>query len=477
MKKLILFLGLLNLLAVEVCSCNQNFNYDSLGNRPSERTLNFYALNDFHGAYLYDESYEQTGLSRIGNFLINKKNNDPENTIILSSGDMFQGGAESNITYGEIIIESMNAIGFDSMTIGNHEFDWGIDRLNEMTELMDFPLLGCNVFNASDSKLASFLEPSTVVERDGIRIGIVGSIMPNIGNDILATISNQFVYAQSLDLIKEEVNKLRNIEGCEVVVLSTHDGNYDYYESLATDEYVDAVFLGHDHRRKEGSYEDDNNTPYIEGANYGSYVSHISLDLKLVDGKYVVIHSDAENIETLGNSDFNNESTLLNDIYDTFREEIESIRDEVLFVFPNSVSKNKFGNFLVKSLLTYTNEVLATQNEYSYIYATMSLMNSGGIRDDIPAGEFTYGNLLRIYPFENVLCILEVDNSIYDMVSNPGYKYEIDNLKDKEYSYISTIDYVAYQSSYQNIAHNVIPTLITARDIVANELRTNGFSE
>ncbi|MDD7621926.1 MAG: hypothetical protein SOY33_01565, partial [Candidatus Onthovivens sp.] len=61
-----------------------------------ERTLNFYALNDFHGAFMYDESYNQTGLSKIGQFLTTKKEKDPENTIILSSGDMFQGGAESN---------------------------------------------------------------------------------------------------------------------------------------------------------------------------------------------------------------------------------------------------------------------------------------------------------------------------------------------------------------------------------------------
>ena len=78
-----------------------------------ERTLNFYALNDFHGAFMYDESYNQTGLSKIGQFLTTKKENDPENTIILSSGDMFQGGAESNITRGKIIIDSIEIVYVD----------------------------------------------------------------------------------------------------------------------------------------------------------------------------------------------------------------------------------------------------------------------------------------------------------------------------------------------------------------------------
>ena len=84
MKKILSFFGSATLLLFQVTSCNpNNFTYDTLGERPNERTLNFYALNDFHGAFLYDEAYEQTGLSRIGNYLINQKENDPENTFII----------------------------------------------------------------------------------------------------------------------------------------------------------------------------------------------------------------------------------------------------------------------------------------------------------------------------------------------------------------------------------------------------------
>lgn len=479
MKKILSFFGLTTLLLFQVTSCNSNdFTYDTLGERPNERTLNFYALNDFHGAFLYDEDYEQTGLSRIGNYLINQKENDPENTFIISSGDMFQGGAESNITYGEVIIEAMNAIDFDSMTIGNHEFDWGVERLEIMADQMDFPFLGINIFNKDDNSRPSFLSPSTVVEREGIRVGIIGSIMPGIEDDILATISNQFLYDQSLDLIKEEATRLREIEHCEVVVLSTHDGNESYYETLANDDYIDALFLGHDHRYKEGTFNDEDNTPYVEGGNYGSYVSHISLNLKLVNGNYEVIHSSVENIETFGNSSFNEESSLVNAVYDEFKDEIESIRDEVLYVFPNSLSRSKFGNYLVEALLNYTNNVLTKEDEYKDIYVTKALMNSGGIRDSISAGEFTYGDLLRVYPFENVLCILKVDPSDYDFVPNPGYMYEIDSSNNYNGSkYIATIDYVAYQSSYSMLSEEIIPTLVTARDIVANELKTNGYYE
>lgn len=478
MRKFLSILGILSLITLEATSCNtKEFQYSDLGERPNERTLNFYALNDFHGAYLYDEDYEQIGLSRIGNYLIDKKTDDPENTFIISSGDMFQGGAESNITYGEVVIESMNAIGFDSMTIGNHEFDWGIEKIEEMNEQMNFPLLGINIFYASDNKRPNFLKSSTVVEREGIRVGIIGSIMPGIGDDILATISNQFLYSESIKLIQEEAEKLREIEHCEVVVLSTHDGSEWYYESLADEGYVDAVFLGHDHKQKEGTYK-TNNVPYVEGANYGSYLSHISLDLKIVDGTYEVINSTVENIETFGNLDFNDESIEVNNVYATFKKEIESIRDEVLFTFPNTISKNKFGNFIAKCLVTYCQEELIKDDNYQNVYVTKGLMNSGGVRSNIQSGEFTYGDLIRVYPFENVLVILKVKSELYDIIPSSGYLYETENInKDEEYSYVATIDYIAYQNSYQNMTDELITTLITARDIVAHELKTNGYIE
>ena len=280
LKKGLSYIFVTFLSLITIASCQNKVSYDELGERIEERTLNFYALNDFHGAYLYDEDYKQVGLSRIGNYLINEKNNNFDNTFIISSGDMFQGGAESNITYGEVVIETMNQIGFDSMTIGNHEFDWGEEKLEEMASKMDFPLLGINVFHASTNKRPYYLSSSTVINKEGINVGIIGSIMPGIEEDILATIADDFIYDESIELIKEEATYLRNEEKCEIVILSTHDGEYERYLELV--DYIDALFLGHDHNLKSGYLDETNKkVPYIEGKNYGSYLSNISLDLKL----------------------------------------------------------------------------------------------------------------------------------------------------------------------------------------------------
>ena len=478
MKKIISIVLVGLFAGFSIISCGKED--EDLGEKVEKRTLNFYALNDFHGAFLYDEENEQTGLSRIGEFLINQKENDPENTFIISSGDMFQGGAESNITHGEVVIEAMNEIGFDSMTIGNHEFDWGEETLKEMASKMDFPLLGINVFyeeegneNISSLTRPSYIFPSTIVKKEGIKVGIIGSIMQNIDDSIIATIADDFYFSYSLDLIREEATRLKNEENCDIVVLSTHDGSYRTYEDLS--DVIDAVFLGHDHNRVEGKY--DNGVPYVEGLNYGTYLSHISLDLTLQNNHYEVISSDVNNIDTF--STFLTNSPQIDSIYEKFEDIIVPIRDEVLFTFETSISKRNFGKYIAQSLLDYSQDILDVDFDIS-----MGAINSGGgVRDTVAKGEFAYGDLIKVYPFENALCILKVNPSdyvrIYQNASGLYKAFENDLgspiVNDDGYSYIATVDYVAYQASYPKIEILEYPSIL-CRDIVANNLKTNGFN-
>lgn len=468
--KLMLITSILALLTFNVSSCSNSLSKVE-GERVEERTLKFYALNDFHGAYLYDEDYEQTGLSRIGNYLKNMKIANPENTFIISSGDMFQGGAESNITYGQVVIETMNDIGFDSMTIGNHEFDWGEDVLKEMEASMDFPLLGINIFYSEDHSKPEYLKDSVVIKKEGINVGIIGAIMPNIGDSILATISEDFSYESSIALIEEEAKRLKEEEDCEIVVLSTHDGNANYYEDLVGD--IDALFLGHDHNVRDGYLDNVNNlVPYVEGGDNGNYVSEITLDLKLVNNEYEVVGSSVKNVETFGNETFSYEDREINDIYDKYRENIESIRDQVLYNFDSYVSRNNFARYVSYALLNYA----------SYydpkILCDGGMVNSGGIRSNIAEGEFTYGDLIKVYPFENTLCILKINEAIY-----PSFIRNASNLVRSEtennidgYYYVATIDYVAYSVSTRTYCEEIIEVDVTARDVVAEYLLNEGYS-
>src|SRR5690554_2041853 len=107
-------------------SCNEE-KVDK--NQKMENVINIYTLNDFHGAIFENKSAGEIGLSKIGNFLKTVKEKQPNNTVILSAGDMFQGAAVSAMTRGKVVVDIMNYIGFDAMALGNHEFDWGINDI------------------------------------------------------------------------------------------------------------------------------------------------------------------------------------------------------------------------------------------------------------------------------------------------------------------------------------------------------------
>ena len=80
-------------------------------------------MNDFHGAAVYNKSSSELGILKQGTFF--KQKGKEKNTLILNSGDMWQGSLESNYNHGELLTYAMNDIGFDCFTLGNHEFDWG----------------------------------------------------------------------------------------------------------------------------------------------------------------------------------------------------------------------------------------------------------------------------------------------------------------------------------------------------------------
>ena len=99
-------------------------------------TIDFYNFNDLHGKF--NDASGQNGVGKLTSYL-EERNSIDEYTVFLSTGDMWQGGAESNGTKGKIITVWMNYLGFEAMTLGNHEFDWGQDAIKANSELAEFP--------------------------------------------------------------------------------------------------------------------------------------------------------------------------------------------------------------------------------------------------------------------------------------------------------------------------------------------------
>ena len=451
MKKFknILLAGLLALLMI---SCGPTTGGDDGGddiiNTDASTTLNIYGLNDFHGAFLETSSF--TGLSKIGKYLMDIKEKDPENTIILNSGDMFQGSAESNLTRGEVVVDAMNIIGFDSMTIGNHEFDWGEETLKNNVGLMNFPLLACNIFKKGTTERPSYLKPYTIVKKGDFKVGIIGAVQENIGTSILKSISDNFDFLLPTTYVKKCSDILFTQEDCDAVILSTHDGGETTYKELATvstvsnRKYVDGIFMGHDH-----SYKNDyfNNVPYVEGGSSGNYISKISMKVERKNGVSRVSSADGLVIKT--SNQCKTESQEILDLYnDKYKEKIEEVKNEVVGYSDTVLSKAEVSRILSEGIYKYVN---ANQNEFNHEINFACVNGGGGIRKELPSGAITFGDIITSIPFDNFITILKLnDDQFYTYKSY--YKdssYCIDNNLDKVTKYsdgfyhIASINYVS----------------------------------
>jgi len=136
-------------------------------------SVDFYAVNDLHGKFLKTDT--QSGIGGMTTYLNEAKTRNP-NTVLLSSGDMWQGAWESNLTRGMILNDWMSEMEFVSMTLGNHEFDWGTEYIESNAAQSDFPYLAINVYERATNKRADYCQPSVMVERGGAKIGIIGAI-------------------------------------------------------------------------------------------------------------------------------------------------------------------------------------------------------------------------------------------------------------------------------------------------------------
>ncbi|MBQ4510565.1 MAG: hypothetical protein II984_07560, partial [Clostridia bacterium] len=202
--------------------------------------IDLYSINDLHGKFC--DSSIQPGVDELGTFFENKKNED-DHIVLLSAGDMWQGSAESVLTYGKIMVEWMNELGFTSMTLGNHEFDWGEEAIKENLKVADFPFLAINIYDRITGKRAEYCTPSIVVERGDIQIGIIGAIgdcYSSISSDMVTGVTFK-VGNELTNLVKEEASRLRE-SGVDLIVYSLHDGNnnsFAHYDTALSNGYVD----------------------------------------------------------------------------------------------------------------------------------------------------------------------------------------------------------------------------------------------
>ena len=452
--------------------------------------IDFYVLNDLHGKFCDTET--QPGVDELASYLKDRENYD-DNVILMSSGDMWQGSSESNLTSGMIITEWMNELGFVSMTLGNHEYDWGEDAIRDNLAAAEFPFLAINIYNTKTGKLADYCTPSVVVECDGIQVGIIGAISDcysSISSDMVADVEFK-VGSELTALVKAEATRLRE-EGVDLIIYSIHGGygssnSYagsisssslaSYYDVSLSNGYIDLCFESHSHQKYV--YYDQYNVYHLQGGgeNYG--ISHVELSLNYVTGNKMV--SEAEIVRS--------------SVYSTYEDDpaTEAIEEKYADIIEQAYAT------LGKVSVNQSSSVI--EDIVSELYLEVGLERWGDRYDivlgggyintrspyDLAAGEATYSDVLSLLPFDNqlVLCsisgsklksqFINTTNSNYHNTYS-DYGNSIKNSISSYSTYYVVVDtYTAYYSPNGLTIVDFYDEGVYARDLLAEEIRSGRF--
>ncbi len=379
--------------------------------------INIVHTNDTHSQFdgIYMDEQPIGGVVERASFLELMRQNDPQ-LIYLDAGDMVQGSPYFNIWNGMIEMKAMNLQGLICSTFGNHEFDNGISFLKEMLDYACFPIINCN-YDVTGTELEPYTRTSMIIERKGVRIGITGvTCDPN--NLIFNRNWEGIKYIDPVVAANAEAAKLR-ADDCDMVILLSHVG---YYPNDTTGDRwiaskssgIDLIIGGHTHTNIENGIEAMNaeGKPVMitqTGAK-ASPIGHVHIKMQK-NGRHQD-GSEAFKVKEITCKklhpdlyDLRNYGRVMSDFITPYRDSLEQKMSAVLgrctHDMPRFRPESPLGNF--------TSDILrAVGSDHYNRKMDVGIMNVGGLRNDLYAGDLKLGDIYRVFPFENTLAILEI---------------------------------------------------------------------
>lgn len=459
---------------------------------PELVTFDIYAINDLHGKFLDTDS--QPGVDELSTYL--EQLRQGKNSILLSTGDMWQGSAESNLTGGFLITEWMNEMGFAAMTLGGHEFDWGEEQLRKNQELAEFPFLAINIYHRSTGKQAEYCQSSCMVEFEGVQIGIIGAI-----GDSYGSISSEFtqdlyfmIGDELTQLVKAEAELLRS-RGADFIIYTIHDGHDEtyagtgsmevdsaalskYYDGSLSEGYVDLVLEADTHF----SYvlTDSQGVYHLQAGGNNQAISHARVLIDKTNGDSNVFLAELIPSHQYGHQA---DHPMVEQLLEKYAPQLELTTGNL--GFNRKYRSNDELSDLVAKLYRDTG-VATWGEEYDIVLAGgyISCRSPGYL----PDGEVSYSQLYALLPFDNqiTLCsipgkdlvnnFLETDHPAYHISTTP-YGDSIRHTIDPEgIYYVVTDSYSAYYSYNNMTVIDTYDPTVFARDLMADYIRSGGLS-
>ena len=428
------------------------------------REMRVVVSNDFHG-YI-EETEENLGLKKFGTFF--KQETAQENTIWLDQGDSWQGTIYSNMNHGALVNNVMAYAGISARTVGNHDFDWGVDALKANTarvfEYNDVeytvPTLAANIYDydfvnkefGDDQQSDIGAETITYTLENGLKVGVVGVI----GEDQITSINSLYTqdigFKPHIPIIQEKATELR-ADGCDIVICSIH-ADQDAVKGQGLENYVDLVLCGHSHQQE--SFE-ENGLLYLQAGSNGKTFAEVRLNYNsLLDDVTFSNYMwwDAlylkENVTTI--------DPVIENLVDT---EIAKCNTDGAVTLATGVTgtfaTNQHGpNIVAKAIYEYATTVDSVTD------LTLAYVNN--TRSELGAGTWTFADVYQALPFDNVVYITTITGrELHDEIKGYNWVYTNPSLGasptfDVNSTYkVAVLDYLLFHTNSSRV-YDYFPT-------------------
>jgi 5'-nucleotidase len=335
------------------------------------------------------------------------------NSLLIDGGDRFTGTLFHTVHEGQDAVQIMNLLGYDAMTLGNHEFDGNKDRpeiLENFVEGVNFPVVTANVTFPEGSPLADGVKPYVILEVGDEQIGIIGLVTPE--TEILSTPGADIVFNHDLSAVTQQAVDALTAEGVNKIILLTHIGIDAAMELAPQLSGIDVFVDGHSHTLLGNAYTaaadqypisvadaDGNNILYVQAGEMSLYLGRLDVTF---DAEGVVTASAGD---TIALSRYITPDAEMADLVAELEEPVTVLQEqpinattEVFLQGDRTVCRIEecnLGNVIADAMRAETG-------------AQIGIMNGGGIRASIEAGDITLGEVMTVHPFGNTIATFEI---------------------------------------------------------------------
>lgn len=385
---------------------------------PPQRTVEvqILGLNETHGQLvpLRRAGRLAGGAATLAAYLEREQAENPRRTLILDSGDFMQGPPISSFFEGASTVEAFNAIGVDGAAVGNHEFDWGQDALQQRIAEAEFPFLAVNVVDEDTGEAPAGIRPYVVEKLRGVKVGVIGVANPDTKNVTLpaATEGLRFLDLEaSAAAVNAAVQALRR-KKVETIVVAAHQGLTapgegalaELVERLSGE--VDLVLGGHIALEFNTRI---NGIPVVQpfGNTRGYADAVLTVDRKTKDVVATRVETDATWVDAI------QPDAAVKAIVDRYQAQLSEALGKVVGETRTAIvrafnAESEMGNFVTDAMRTHLDGV------------DFAFTNAGGLRADIDAGPITLEEVYTVLPFNNTLVTIDLTGAQVRKVLEEG---------------------------------------------------------